>query len=86
MLGGELPEIHQEISEDFYKTNYVKILDYFNKETNIFDFYGRIKTMNSLLDIMENVEIKRTEHYQVFTLSYCIHLEEAIKVGINISI
>ncbi len=87
----ELPEINHNISEDFYKTNYVKILDYFNKETKIFDFYSRISAMNLLLDIMEKIVTrqnitKKFEACKTFTLSYCGHLQYALETEKNISI
>lgn len=76
----DLPVINIEISENFYKTNYVKFLDYYNKETNLLNFYQRISTLNTLVGIMKEYP-KESEHYRVFLIHYFAHLKTALEEG-----
>ena len=48
-----LPDLDFKIDNDFYKVNYVKILEFY-KKTDIINFYERISTMNSIVNIIGN--------------------------------
>lgn len=76
-----VPLIQDEISEDFYKTNYEKILQYFNEQTELLGFYERIKSMNALIDILE----KNPPHRYKFVSSYCEHLKSCLYGNISIN-
>lgn len=80
----DLPVIHVKISDDLFNTNYVKLLDYFNKKTDLLKFYQRISTLNMLVDIME--KYSGSEHYRVFLIHYFGHLKTALNEGEKISI
>lgn len=85
IYGTDFPVVRDKIPEDIYKTNYAKILDYFNKENNLLDFYQCILTLNQLADIMINGKIKG-ENYRLLILGYCTHLKHALNESKNISI
>ncbi len=74
------PVIKDRISEDFYKRNYERILQYFNKETNLLEFYEHIRTMNTLIDTLETNPPYRHD----FILAYCVHLKTCLYESISI--
>lgn len=80
-----LPRLNQKIPVDFYNINYVKILDYFDKEPNILIFYQRILTLNLEVDNMENDKIRSVEEIRMFLSYYCAHLELALQDGAKLS-
>ena len=76
-----VPLIQDKISEDFYKTNYEKILQYFNEQTELLRFYENIKSMNALIDVLE----KAPPYKHNFVLSYYELLKYCLYENISIN-
>ena len=75
------PVIYDKISIDLYIKNRSKIINYFNEEKQLLNFYERISTLNSLVDAME----KNKPEFEKF-IDYCMHLKYTLNEGNRISI
>lgn len=80
------PVIYDNLSNDFFYTNYKNFLEYFNNNTNLLGFYKSIDRLINFKSLLEDITDKNSVEYKNIFLDYWNHLQNIITDGEKISI